>query len=341
MKRLIAKAFLFLLPFIIWELLELFVLPPDLFMFRAWEVMQTNLPNGWNQPAQDILLPGPFLPNQHLVKLSTGDYRRDNSPVKVEEWWTDRYGYRNFPRDPEPAKYAAVLIGDSHIAGSFVTQTDRLSEVMERQLGKPVYNQGKYGWPDLFWYLRQQRFAEHPPDVVVFELRETDLTDDRLPPLPGTLKPDVGDIPTPAWAVLWVRFERQPLLNWMRARLKVPGDELLAADPPRKLDPAEAAKRLAAYETAIEARGSRFVALLLPSPYSTAETYTPVVKGFAAAGLPFVALPLRQNNLTYFNLTPDGKLADSHWNESTIVETANLLLKNPAFTQHHDTVAGN
>ena len=57
-RRVCSRGMLLLFPFLILQLLELFVLPLDFFTFRVWEAALGT----------PFLYPGPFYPNIHIKK---------------------------------------------------------------------------------------------------------------------------------------------------------------------------------------------------------------------------------------------------------------------------------
>lgn len=78
---------------------------------------------------------------------------------------TDRWGLRN-PTDVERPR--VVVLGDSYVAGSSVSDDETLTARMAERLGEPVYNFGiqSIDAPGLF--LLDERFARHPPAVVIW-----------------------------------------------------------------------------------------------------------------------------------------------------------------------------
>jgi hypothetical protein len=91
-------------------------------------------------------------------------------------WITDKYGYRK--TNSRLGRYSIVIIGDSNIAGSSLTQSDLLSEVLERKHGAGVYPLTPEKITDIF---DPGPFNEYRPDIVIFEIIERDI--------PAALKP--------------------------------------------------------------------------------------------------------------------------------------------------------
>jgi hypothetical protein len=167
MRRFIFKLTLFLFPFFLALFIELFVLPMDYFTFRVWEaVVVRKFKN---------ILPGPFYPNQEMTKVEEGDlghHFRSAAKGKVR-WVTDRYGYRK--KNTEVRKHQIVIVGESNIAGSSLTQEEILSEVLEKRLKVSVYPYAPVGGINSF--LKDKRFIENSPDILIFARVERELLD--------------------------------------------------------------------------------------------------------------------------------------------------------------------
>ena len=125
MRKFLFKSNLFLLPFFLALCLELFILPIEFFTFRVWEAI-------WVRKYGKILH-GPFYPNIEITKIEEGDLAAHTrfAIKKKVRWMTDRYGYRKQNTDLQ--KHEIVIIGESNIAGSNLTQEDILSEVLVLQ----------------------------------------------------------------------------------------------------------------------------------------------------------------------------------------------------------------
>jgi len=174
MRRFIFKLILFLSPFFLVLFIELFVLPMDYFTFRVWEAI-------WVKKYREIL-PGPFYPNMEITKIEEGDLAAHTrfAIKKKVRWVTDRYGYRKQMSDLQ--KHKIVIIGESNIAGIILTQEEILSEVLEDQLKVSVYPYAPVGGINSF--LKDERFIENLPDIVIFARIERELLDlDSLKPI--------------------------------------------------------------------------------------------------------------------------------------------------------------
>jgi hypothetical protein len=156
MKKFVLKSTLFLIPFLAAIGIELFVLPIDSFTFRVWEALVIRKYRN--------ILPGEFYPNMEVTKIEEGDmahHTRFTYKRKVK-WVTDRYGYRK--QNTNRNKHEVVIIGDSNIAGSGLTQEDILSEVLEKRLKVSVY---PISPASIDTFLKERRFENAPPDIVI------------------------------------------------------------------------------------------------------------------------------------------------------------------------------
>jgi len=156
MRTFLAKSTLFLLPFVLAIGIELFVLPIDFFTFRVWEALVIREFHN--------ILPGKFYSNMEISKIEEGDLAHHTKFTykRKVSWFTDRYGYRK--QNTNRNKHEVVIIGDSNIAGSGLTQEDILSEVLEKKLKVSVY---PISPASLDTFLKERRFQNDPPDIVI------------------------------------------------------------------------------------------------------------------------------------------------------------------------------
>jgi alginate O-acetyltransferase complex protein AlgJ len=170
LKKFVIKSVLFLTPFIAIVLIELFMLPIDFSTFRAWEALKIG--------SLKWALPGYFYPNMTFTKVEEGDIG-PYTPYAVKkrvEWQTDGYGYRT--ENTNVKKHSIVIIGDSYIAGSSLTQKELLSERLKALLNVSVYPLAP---ASINTFLKDKRFTDHPPEIVIFEDAEWDIPTLRLP----------------------------------------------------------------------------------------------------------------------------------------------------------------
>jgi hypothetical protein len=164
MKKFLVKLFIFLLPifaFILYSGYEILVLPVDYYTFRAWEALRVY--------ENTKILTGPFYPNYFLEKTELGDLSGlTKIPVpKHVVWYTDKYGFRK--KETNTKTYDIVVVGDSAIAGTGLTQNNIYTEKLENKLKKSVY---PYAPANFNQYLIEDRFLKNPPKIVIFESAE-------------------------------------------------------------------------------------------------------------------------------------------------------------------------
>jgi len=174
MKRFLLRSLLFLSPFLVVIGVELFVLPVDFFTFRVWEALLIK--------EFDWILPGHFYPRMEIEKVETGgDLTHGTSysiPKKVK-WMTDRYGFRK--RDSGGISPQVVIVGDSNVLGTRLTQGEMVSEVLEEKLKVPVYPYAPVGSINTF--LKDPRFIKDPPRVVIVSIIEREILNMPFPKL--------------------------------------------------------------------------------------------------------------------------------------------------------------
>lgn len=154
------------MPFFLGISVELFLLPIDFFTFRVWESLVVRKYRN--------ILPGPFYPNREITKVEEGDLGHHTrfAVQKEVRWVTDRYGFRKQNINSE--RHEIVIIGESNIAGSGLTQKEILSEVLEDQMKLSVYPYAPVG---INTFLKEKRFKEDPPGIVIFAKVERELYD--------------------------------------------------------------------------------------------------------------------------------------------------------------------
>jgi alginate O-acetyltransferase complex protein AlgJ len=166
MSRFLFKLFLFLTPLMAAVCVELFVLPIDFFTFRVWEAVVVKKYRN--------LLPGVFYPNMEITKIEDRDLSHHTPFSEKEEvtWILDRFGYRK--KETGRRRHDVVIVGDSNIVGTGLTQEEIFSEVLEEALGMSVYPLSP---ASMNTFLRDRRFLQDPPKIVILESIEREITD--------------------------------------------------------------------------------------------------------------------------------------------------------------------
>lgn len=164
-KIFLVKLGLIFLPFIILIAIELFILPQDHFTFRFYETIRIGHFNAE--------LYGPFYPNVNLDKIEQGDLAPYTSYAVKRRviMHSDRFGYRKVNTDK---KSEVVIIGDSYIWGSGLSQDEMLSEELEKKWKVGVY---PFAPSEVNSFLRDGRFIKDPPKIVIVSSIERYLCD--------------------------------------------------------------------------------------------------------------------------------------------------------------------
>jgi alginate O-acetyltransferase complex protein AlgJ len=225
-RKFILRSVLFVSPFLVLLGVEIFILPIDFFTFRVWEALVVR--------KLELLLPGPFYPNMRVLKEEEGDLTHHTRYALRRRvvWATDRQGYRH--EDPGLLLHPILIVGESEVVGTGLTQEEILSAVLERRLGIGVYPLAP---GSINSFLRQRRFAEHPPRVLILTRPERSITDlsrirSGLTRTPGPLSGKVLEARTrlkeklegTRWiqklGVLLDRLYKSPMLHSLRANLR-------------------------------------------------------------------------------------------------------------------------
>lgn len=141
------------------------ILPPSFYAYREWEFMTAT--DG----------PGPFKPSTVFQSTIYGDlanmlHIREFRRYRQQTFSTDSTGFRN----PEPAPgtyFPVVVVGDSDMAGSSLTDEETFSRVLGKKLNLPIYNYAPASIPA---FLTDERFQKNPPKVVIWEAIERTIT---------------------------------------------------------------------------------------------------------------------------------------------------------------------
>lgn len=285
MKKFVLKFVLFLLPFSAAIGIELFILPIDIFTFRVWEAVEVM--------KYRRMFPGLLYPNMEITKIEEGDLAAHTrfAVKKKVKWLTDRYGYRKQNTDLE--KHKIVIIGESNIAGSGLTQKEILSEVLENQLKVSVYPYAPAPVGGISSFLKDDRFIENSADIVVFARIEREILDlSSLRPvkhnkLSSEFKRQIQqNRMIQSFSIQLDRLSKMVMLHYFRASLRrgISGPGYLGTEPisspygpiffiqggganedvpKEKMD--KAIQIIKSYSDAVKRRGIRFIFLPIPN----------------------------------------------------------------------------
>lgn len=341
MKRFTIKLALFTLPFLVWQVIEIFILPFDTFTFRAWESIGFHKLR-WKH--------GPFYPNQSQFKISSGDSdpeRRQKKPVHFE---TDSFGFRNRQNVAVGDTFDIAVIGDSNIAGSNLDQSDTFSEVLQKQCHCKVYNYGSGG---ILRYVNDPRFQARPPHYLILQVRRGDIMNMAL----GSLDSDCDYTREPGfpYGVICKGHENFTLLErianqlpvslhiyldhalkqiaWHRFRARF---DLIAipnrsrpGGPPRKSKSESeiitiGAEAINSIYRVIGKRGTKLVFVLWPdhSIRAADKIVSQLDPGIRALTfMPTKQLPYGYDPNTW------ASVFDDHWNENSVREVSEMVVK--------------
>lgn len=136
-------------------------LPKEAFTHRPWEALLFKSNKSMF-----------FYPNQKLIGQSVGDlcYHTPFEIKKKEDWITDELGYRNnsFIKKPE-----VLIIGDSFIVGSSITQDSTITNLLAKELNHKVYNIAPANFMDFMDLLNLGVIEK--PKTIIYSLNEKSI----------------------------------------------------------------------------------------------------------------------------------------------------------------------
>ncbi|MBN2384998.1 hypothetical protein JXQ70_19155 [bacterium] len=111
-------------------------------------------------------LVGPFYPNAQLRMIEEGDLAHHTEHALKRDiiWRTDQLGFRN---DRYLSKPEVILLGDSNIAGSSVSQEQTLSSRLMSYTGMSVYNLAPISSINVYFQLKNASRLQLPKLLVV------------------------------------------------------------------------------------------------------------------------------------------------------------------------------
>ena len=120
MNRFLKLLLFFTTPIIVICVLDSIILSPVFFTYRVWEGLAFK---------EEMSMP--FYPNQNITMDEIGDLgiHTNAAVVKHVKWKTDQLGYRNDSMITDPD---ILIIGDSFLAGSTITQDSTLTNTLIR-----------------------------------------------------------------------------------------------------------------------------------------------------------------------------------------------------------------
>ena len=332
--------------------IELFVLPIDQFTFRVWESLIVKRSFG--------ILKGPFYPNMSVRKMEEGElaYYTPCAIKKDVKWTTDQYGYRT--ANAPGRGYPVVIIGDSNIAGSGLTQEELLSEVLQRKLGVPVYPLSPERINSIFDHPLFKKFT---PEIVILASVErgiptglSKLSKKRFAkPSPWSKLLTAIQLGSPFQhiGVLFDRTFKANMLNYLRARINNTGPSL-----PEEIDASKcplffshgqstnqdvtteryklSIEKVKEYNDFFTSKGIRFIFLPLPNKeaihYEHLNTTKPEFLSQLIQGLQDLNVEVIDTQKAFHDFYQETRIPlyqgdDTHWNALGVKITAELLEK--------------
>jgi alginate O-acetyltransferase complex protein AlgJ len=147
------------------DIVAKYFLGVNFFAFRAWEVVVKGADSQ-----------GSFKSSFKFEKMIYGDLANKLNIRKFRQYryqlfTTDGYGFRNKNR-PSDTYYPIVVVGDSDMAGSSLSDNMTFSSQLEKELDIPVYNYACLSPLDL---LKDKRFMKDKPQIVIWEQIERSI----------------------------------------------------------------------------------------------------------------------------------------------------------------------
>lgn len=337
MKKFLLKILLFFLPVLFLALVETCFLPINFFAYRNWEALMNK---------SDLPHYGIFYPNKVVISTEVGDlgHHTKHEVAKKVIWKTDNLGFRNdsIPKNPE-----IILIGDSFINGTSLSQEDIFSNQLIKCFGntKSVYAMAPLDFDNFFEYLSKGLIKK--PKTIVFSIVERNnplqLQKEILAnPIKKNIK---NKIKSSNIAEYSDRFFRFYSLEWLKSRVcqnngkglpsKDNSQLLFYSDGKNKIktdkEIYEIADVILSYKNKCEAHGINFV--FLPMPNKETVYYKSLLLNKQSDYLIKLQENLIKrevmsfNTLDVYNKAPKNKLYyhtdDTHWNK----EGVNLIAK--------------
>ena len=159
MRKFLLYLFYFSLPIVVVCLLDSYVLPPIFFAQRVWDGLSTT-----NQKVQ------PFYPNYTIEMDEIGDlgFHTSKAIKKHVIWKTDDLGFRNDSIIHNPD---ILLIGDSFVAGTSLTQDKTLTAILDTLTKNKyrIYNIAPATFSS-FMSLVNHKIIKKPKMIILFSV---------------------------------------------------------------------------------------------------------------------------------------------------------------------------
>lgn len=295
------------------------LLPAEWYAFREWELARTDDPEA---PFRRSFRFESDRVSGDLANLARAPLWRS---FKHQVFTTDARGFRN-PGWAEGARARVIVLGDSQMVGSQVSDEDVFSVRLGRELDEPVYS---FAGAEPVLALQHRHLKELGAEVAVLGLAVATLRG-LVGPNPGEDAPSASQESESLPDSRWLRFRRldparrlsdqlvgqlrfsfgfRPrMVPWAdrRTGMLFSGDALLAQRHPLpRWALAPLATRLTQLTRAFEHRGIRTLLLLIPDKETIyAERIPAPLRGRGDAFLPSLARLLSAASVPTVDLTP-------------------------------------
>lgn len=163
--RFLASVLLTIAPIILWQGIELFLLPSNFFTFRPWEALTVK---------NNALFHGPFYPHQQISMWAAADLAPRGPRTKFVRFQTDSHGFRNPDDYSADLRYDYLLAGCSNFAGANIDEPKTLRAVLTDDYAKRVYCYASY-YPETMSFINDRRVLANWPRYVVLDIRPQDV----------------------------------------------------------------------------------------------------------------------------------------------------------------------
>lgn len=151
------------------DLMGKLLLSLDHFSYRAWEQLSAQPDNIGPFKSSSVFRGKIYGDLAHMMKVSR--FRQ----YRTQIFTTDPYGFRN-TNYSDSKYYPVIVVGDSDMAGSSLSDQGTFSVQLENKLEVPVYNYAPSSPLDI---LADERFKDRLPRIVVWEEVERTIIGNR------------------------------------------------------------------------------------------------------------------------------------------------------------------
>ena len=338
MNIFLKKILFFIIPLVLALMFVELILPPTVFTFRVWEAVSFK----------HKYLAGQFYPNVSYEMQEEGDlaHHTEYAVAKDVVWKTDGLGYRNDLFLPDPD---ILLIGDSNIVGSSLSQNETLASSLKKRTGRKVYSLAPANI-NSFIKLHNVGLMHAPETIIVLGIeRNIVLLPDHDVKLENRMAKYSFNSFVSFFAVQIDKLKRRNSFSYLKARRKkhsplgiqskieksmffIQGESAVVEATEEVLN--KVVERIAGYKEYCDSIGSKFVFVPIPNKETIYWRYAGLEEqpGFISAldkklrqrGIETVSTVELFNSLVAKSTMPY-HLDDSHWNKNAVSAVAEEL----------------